>query len=344
LSRFTVSIAGASGYTGLEAIRYLGFHPDIRIGNLYGGISAGKVISDIYPALSRICDVKITSIEELAGETADAVLMGLPHGTSAEAANRLISGGYKGYIIDMGSDFRLRNSDDYKTWYGYDHAFPGLIPHFVYGLTEIYRSEILRAKYIANPGCFASALQLAIAPAIKNGLISGKVHVTGITGSTGSGASPTSGTHFSTRFANVKAYKVLEHQHMAEVNQTLASLSSRPPEVLFVPVSGPVTRGIWLTASFTLKEESAGDDIHHAYRSFYQGAPMVRLRTELPELKAVTGTAFTDIGIIQKGRNVVVGSAIDNLGKGAAGQAIQNLNLMLGLPEERGLIIPPMVF
>jgi LysW-gamma-L-alpha-aminoadipyl-6-phosphate/LysW-L-glutamyl-5-phosphate reductase len=341
LSRFTVSIAGASGYTGLEAIRYLCFHPDVSIGTLYGDSSAGLVISDIYPALKGICDLEITSIDTLKDDRSDAVLLGLPHGKSAEAVSRLLEGGYEGRIIDMGSDFRLRDAGGYPSWYGYEHAYPGLIPHFVYGLTEVYRSEISRAKKIANPGCFASALQLAIVPAVKSGIISGPVHITGITGSTGSGASHSSTTHFSTRFANFRAYKVFGHQHLAEVEQTMADLSGNVPELLFVPVSGPVTRGIWLTASFTLGRD---EDLESLYESFYRGSPLVRFRAGLPELKPVVGTAFTDIGMVQEGRNVVTGVAIDNLGKGAAGQAIQNLNLMLGLPEERGLIVPPVVF
>jgi LysW-gamma-L-alpha-aminoadipyl-6-phosphate/LysW-L-glutamyl-5-phosphate reductase len=341
VSRFTVSIAGASGYTGLEAVRFLSFHPDVAIGALYGDSSAGLVLSDIYQAMKGICDLEITSIELIGDDRSDAILLGLPHGKSAEAASRLIQGGYSGHIIDMGSDFRLRDAGAYPRWYGYEHAYPGLIPQFVYGLTEVYRSAVVRAKHVANPGCFASALQLALVPAVKSGVISGAVHITAITGSTGSGASHSSTTHFSTRFANFRAYKVFEHQHLAEVEQTLADLSGNPPELLFVPVSGPVTRGIWLTASFTLQAET---DLRSRYEAFYQGSPLVRLRDGLPELKPVVGTAFTDIGLVQAGRNVVVGAAIDNLGKGAAGQAIQNMNLMLGLPEERGLIVPPVVF
>lgn len=340
--KFQVSVAGASGYTGMEAVRILHGHPDATIERLYGGKSAGSTFRDLYRGMDTLVDLTILPLAELASDSSDAIFLGLPHGKSAEAVKTLVDAGYKGRIIDMGSDFRLKEPSGYQEWYGREHPYPGLIDSFVYGLTEWYRKEIRLADHISNPGCFATALQLGLIPFVRESLVS-SCDVTGITGSSGSGASPSSGTHFSNRFGNVRAYKVYQHQHIGEVRQSLADFlpeSSGMPEIRFVPVSGPFVRGIWMTLSFQLLQEAdAGEILQEAY---YQ-APLLRLQDELPELKQVVGSAFTDIGYVQQGRDVVVGVAIDNLLKGAASQAVQNFNLMMDLPEEKGLLFPPAI-
>ena len=363
----SISVAGASGYTGMEAIRILHGHPKVNLTRLYGSKSAGTAFSSQYRGMEALVDLPILSFEELASDDSDAIFMGLPHGKSAEAAKTLFDAGYKGRIVDMSSDFRLHDPAAYQKWYGWTHPHPELIERFVYGLTEWYRNDIRRADHISNPGCFASAIQLGLLPFAKAGLVD-SCDVTGITGSSGSGASPSAGTHFSSRFGNVKAYKVYAHQHIGEVNQTLAHQLGvsqagsgetpsatgagvtgagadgfKPdgrslPEVRFVPVSGPFVRGIWMTITFTLLEERRAGDL---LEEEYYNAPLVRLQEGLPELKEVVGSAFTDIGWVQQGRRVVVGVAIDNLLKGAASQAVQNLNLMMDWPEETGLTFPP---
>lgn len=345
----SVSVAGASGYTGMEAIRILHGHPKVNLTRLYGSKSAGIAFSSQYKGMESLVDLPILPFEELASDSSDAIFLGLPHGKSADAAGILFDAGYKGRIVDMSSDFRLQDPAAYREWYGWTHPRPDLIPRFVYGLTEWYRSNIRMAGHISNPGCFASAIQLGLLPFAKAGRVD-SVDVTGITGSSGSGASPSTGTHFSSRFGNVKAYKVYAHQHIGEVNQTLSDQLEKEtdaagrlrgvPDVRFIPVSGPFVRGIWMTLTFSLAEES---DAGELLEEVYYNAPLVRLQEGMPELKQVIGSAFSDIGWVQQGRRVAVGVAIDNLLKGAASQAVQNLNLMMDWPEETGLTTPPLV-
>ncbi len=353
--KITVSVAGASGYTGMEAVRILFGHPKVALTRLYGSRSAGSSLASHYKGMDSLVDLTIQSFDELASDESDAIFLGLPHGKSAEVAKMLFDAGYKGRIVDMSSDFRLKDPAAYEKWYGWTHPHPELIKKFTYGLTEWYRNDIRMADHISNPGCFASAIQLGLLPFAKEGLVS-SCDVTGITGSSGSGASPSAGTHFSSRYGNVKAYKVYQHQHLGEVIQTLADQmgigasidggsgesadTSVLPEVRFVPVSGPFVRGIWMTIAITLKEETHAGNL---LEEEYYNAPLVRLQEGLPELKQVVGSAFTDIGWVQQGRNVVVGVAIDNLLKGAASQAVQNLNLMMDWPEETGLTFPPAI-
>jgi LysW-gamma-L-alpha-aminoadipyl-6-phosphate/LysW-L-glutamyl-5-phosphate reductase len=336
MDKISVSVAGASGYTGMETMRYLLNHPVFIPVNLYGDQSAGKSFDEIHPGFTSILDLNIIPVEQLNNDSSDAVVLALPHGKSALAVKALLDGGYKGKIIDIGSDFRLTTPSDYPFWYGMEHPCPEYLPRFIYGLPEFNRKEIRDADFVANPGCFATAIQMGVMPLARAGL-AGKVHITGVTGSSGSGAAATSTTHFSTRSGNLKAYKVFAHQHMAEVNQNLQKMCVKAPEINFTPVSGPFVRGIWMTLAGEL---NSMEDMQTTFESEYYNAPLVRLRSELPELRYVTGTAMTDIGWRQNDMNFVVGVAIDNMGKGAAGQMIQNLNLMFGLPEETGLLTP----
>lgn len=329
-----VALAGASGYTGMETLRYLQHHPAFEVTRIYGNQSAGATVDSIYPAFTGVYDMTILGLDDLALEDADAVILALPHGKSAEAVYTLLQAGYKGKIIDIGSDFRLKSSEDYLTWYNLKHPHPDLLDQFVYGLPEFNRFALRGSDYVANPGCFATAIQLGLLPLAINGLTS-TVHITGITGSSGSGASASSTTHFSSREANVKAYKVFRHQHLGEVGQQLDLLADKNVTVAFTPVSGPFVRGIWMTISGELNQTC---DLSETFESVYYNAPLVRLRTTLPELKPVTGTAFADIGWQQDRSNFTIGVAIDNMGKGAAAQMIQNLNLMFDLPEETGLM------
>lgn len=337
-----ISVVGASGYTGMETIRLLQHHPYVSVTKLYGAASAGTAFNTHYKAMSGISELSILGLEELPNDTSDAIFLGLPHGKSANVVNTLLEARYKGHIIDMSSDFRLHSPEEYQKWYGWIHPSPHHIPLFVYGLTEWYRNDIRMAQHISNPGCFATAIQLGLLPFATEGLVE-SCDISGITGSSGSGASPSAGTHFSSRFGNVKAYKVLRHQHMGEVRQSLkkqAPANTRIPNIRFIPISGPFVRGIWMTLAFTLNEETHAG---HLLEKAYYNAPLVRLQEGLPELKQVSGSAYTDIGWIQEGRNVVIGVALDNLIKGAAGQAIQNMNLLMEWPEETGLLAPPLI-
>jgi len=332
--RIQVALAGASGYTGMETLRYLQYHPVFEVVRVYGNQSAGNSLDSIYPAYAGVYDMTILPLDDIALENADAVILALPHGRSAAAVYKLLQAGYKGKIIDIGSDFRLKTSEDYLSWYNLKHPHPELLDRFSYGLPEFNRFALRGSDYVANPGCFATAIQLGLLPLAINALTS-TVHITGITGSSGSGASASPTTHFSTRTSNLKAYKVFRHQHLGEVGQQLGILAEKNVSVAFTPVSGPFVRGIWMTLSGELNQTC---DLSEIFESVYYNAPMVRLRSELPELKTVAGSAFADIGWQQDADNFTIGVAIDNMGKGAAGQMIQNLNLMFDLPEETGLL------
>lgn len=339
MTTIKISLAGASGYTGMESLRYLVQHPDFQLDTLYGNESAGKPLDELYPSFADVLDAKVQPLDAVRDDQSDAMVLALPHGKSAAVVATLLNAGYKGKIIDIGSDFRLSHPEDYLTWYGEKHPHPELLDRFVYGLPEFNRAEIRGADYVANPGCFATAMQLGIVPLCVNELTS-TFHVTGITGSSGSGVKPSPTTHFSSRFGNVKAYKVYKHQHLGEVGQHIQKVSGLSPNVYFTPVSGPFVRGIWMTISGSIDKTF---DLSEAFEGSYYNAPLVRLRPSLPELKTVVGAAYTDIGWQQNGDAFSIGVALDNMGKGAAGQMIQNLNLMFDLPEETGLRSPGLV-
>lgn len=328
-----VSVVGASGFAGMEAMRLLLQHPNVELDNLYGHQSAGSSFNELFPSFAGQTDKVIKPMDDLWTDTADVILFGLPHGSSAEPIAKLIRNGFKGKILDMGSDYRLKNRDDYQTYYKMSHPHPELLDSFVYGLPEFFQNEIKSSRYIAVPGCFATAIQLALLPLVQNGC-SKHYHITAVTGSSGSGAKVSNAVHFSHRFGNMKAYKVLGHQHMGEIKQSIQKVSKNHADILFTPVSGPYVRGIWLTISFVMDENH---DLTSIYSKQYGDKSFVRLRKGLPELKNVVGSNFTDIGWQQNGNSVVVGSAIDNLIKGAAGQAIQNLNIISGFDEATGL-------
>jgi len=332
----SLSLVGASGFAGMEFLRLIKQHPNLKLRNIYGFSSAGKQVQDIYPAFVNIYSQQIDDAESVLKDDADIIVFTLPHGKSAEWISQLLKADYKGKILDVGSDFRLQNADDYTKYYSYDHAYPQLLKKFQYGLPEFYKEKIQGSTYVANPGCFATAIQLGLLPLIKND-VSTSYHVTGVTGSSGSGAKLSQGVHFSHRFGNMKAYKVLKHQHMSEMNQSIQFLNKNQPEILFTPVSGPFVRGIWMTASLILSKNISLESL---FQSEYEQDPFIRLNTTLPQLKNVAGSNFVDIGLQQNDNHAVIGIALDNLIKGAAGQAIQNINLMFGLKETTGLLQP----
>jgi N-acetyl-gamma-glutamyl-phosphate reductase common form len=331
-----VSIAGSTGYTGQELVRLLLNHPLARIHRLYGVSSAGEAYSTVIPAFSGLVDQQIESLDDINKEDADVLFLCLPHGESAAVVNSILKVGNKVAIIDLGSDFRFRNAADYTKSYHQEHPAPDFLNKFVYGLPEFNRSQIQDARYVANPGCFATAIQLGILPLVQAGFV-GDYHITGVTGSSGSGNKPSQTTHFSTRFGNLKPYKVLEHQHMGEVYQSIRQLTKVDPLIAFTPVSGPFVRGIWVNISI---RNNHGLDPEEVYASTYYNAPFVRLGDGLPELKNVIGSNFADIGWASDGHALVVSVVIDNLVKGASGQAIHNMNLMFDLPETTGLLAP----
>jgi len=279
-----------------------------------------------------------------AARGADVALLGLPHKVSALHAPAILATGAK--VVDMSGDFRLRDAAAYARYYGAAHPHPEALGTFVYGLPELNRAAIRTARAVASPGCFATTIELGLLPLARAGLLSGVVHVVGMTGSSGSGVAPSAGTHHPVRAVNLKTYKVLEHQHTPEILETLASAGASQVALRFVPVSAPLSRGILVTSFVELPIEIDEATVAKLYDDAYAGEPFVRfVRDRLPEVAAVAGSNYAEVGFTLgaaegASRTLAIVSATDNLIKGGAGQAIQNMNLMLGLPETASLEDP----
>lgn len=302
-----VAVVGAAGYAGAELVRLLLAHPEVELATVASRSRAGQRLDRVHPALLGFTDRVFTPLDLASIATHDAVFLAVPHGTAAPLASGLHDAG-AGCILDLSRDHR--------------HA-----PGWVYGQAEWNRQHLLGATRVAVPGCFATAISLALAPFVDAGLIAGPARVVAATGSTGAGATPSGTTHHPLRFTNLKAYKVLTHQHTPEIKGFLASLGPIDA-VHFVPLSAPIDRGILATCFVQLiRPTDAAEVVTRAYEDH----PAVRVRGESPQLRWVRGTGLCDLSVTQDGTEVVVISAIDNLGKGAAGQAIQCLDLALGL-------------
>lgn len=325
-----VALLHGAGYAGGEIIRLLAGHPLVHLAAVTSRTFAGQPVWKPHPHLRGQTDLVFS--ETIDPATTDAVLIAAEHGQAARAVLDLLDAGYEGVIVDLSADFRFDDARLYPKWFKFDHPAPELLDQFVYGLPEV--NAPYATRYIANPGCFASGLSLSLWPLAQN-LDALHATVTALTGASGSGTRAKATTHFPTRDGNVRAYKVLAHQHLPEVEAVLGPHA----QVAFVPVSGPWTRGIWGTAQVTLPEGIDRDTVARWYEAAYADAACVRLwPDELPELLPVVNTPYCDLGWMLHGRQLVVGFALDNLLKGAASQAIQNLNLVLGLPETAGLI------
>ncbi len=329
-----VAIMHGAGYTGGELIRLLTDHPDVQIAGVTSRAYAGKPVWAAHPFMRGVTTLSFQSPDDADVMDADVVLVAAEHGQGARAVVELLDAGYEGYIIDLSADFRFKDASVYPELFGFQHPAPHLLQNFVYGLPEVTGAYPANTRFVANPGCFATAVTLGLWPLVRR-LDFVDVRVTALTGASGSGARPKPTTHFPTREGNVRAYKVFAHQHQPEIEQTLGT----NVDLSFVPVSGPWTRGIWGTAQVMLDREQETARVGDWFKSAYRGQPLVRLwPDELPELRYSVNTPFCDLGWVVDGRRLVVGFAIDNLLKGAASQAVQNLNLLLGLPDTRGLL------
>ena len=322
-----VGIIGGSGYTAGELIRILMFHPNVTLNFVYSTTNAGKPLSVAHHDL--LGDIEMNFTDSI-NPSVNVVFLCLGHGKSkAFLENNKFESHTK--IIDLGNDFRLT----------YDQNFDG--KSFVYGLPELNKSQIKNANYIANPGCFATAIQLALLPLAKNNLLNNDVHINATTGSTGAGVSPSETTHFSWRSNNMSHYKAFNHQHLGEINQSVNQLQSNyKNELIFVPNRGDFARGIFATL-YTTVEESL-EDIVAKYEEFYKDEPFVTVTTTNINMKQVVQTNKCIISLMKNGNRLLVTSIIDNLVKGASGQAIQNMNLMFGLEESTGLHLKPSGF
>lgn len=322
-----IGIIGGSGYTAGELIRILMFHPHANLDFVYSTTNAGKPLSVAHHDLMGDIEMNFT---DSINPNVNVVFLCLGHGKSISflKENQFAS---HTKIIDLGNDFRLLK----------DKEFEG--KSFVYGLPELNKTNIKNANYIANPGCFATAIQLALLPLAAHNLLSSDVHINATTGSTGAGVSPSETTHFSWRSNNMSHYKAFDHQHLGEINQSINQLqTSYDKELIFVPNRGDFARGIFATLYTTVEADL--EEVVSLYEAFYKDQPFVTVTTTNINMKQVVQTNKCIISIMKKGNRVLITSIIDNLVKGASGQAVQNMNLLFGLEETTGLHLKPSGF
>jgi len=337
-SKLRVAIFGGSGYGGSELLRILLFHPNVELVFVTANEQAGKAVSEVHRNLYGLTDLKFRLAPEDAAELADleCVFLALPHGQAMDVAPRLPA---NVKAIDLSGDFRLRDQKSFAEHYGRAHTAMQAQSEFVYGLTETNREAIRGARLIANPGCFATATLLGLAPLVASGLVSGRVIVDAKTGSSGSGAKAAANTHHPQRMNSFYAYKPFTHQHVPEIEQELGSVGDWNHELIFMTHSLPVSRGIFASIYVETKEKLPEDQLPSLFADFYRESFFVRLVQGSPDINWVKTTNFCDLGFASRGQQVVIFSAIDNLVKGAAGQAVQNMNLMFGLDETTGLML-----
>jgi N-acetyl-gamma-glutamyl-phosphate reductase len=342
-SAYRVGILHGAGYVGRELARLILGHPRLVLGQVTSRTFAGEPLGRVHRALRGQTKAQFSAPADFDAGAHDALFVAAEHGQSVALVDALLEGRYDGAIVDLSADFRYADASHYVAHFGYEHPREDLLERFVYRVPEIHGALPEGAKYVANPGCFATAVQMALWPLAQHAAsLEGATHVTALTGASGSGGRPKPATHFPDRDGNVRAYKVLRHQHAPEIAQTLAAASSQSDsfDFTFVPTSGPWTRGIWGTAQVRLAGGVGASEVAGWFEAAYGDAPLVRLEANaLPELLPVVGTAFADIGWVVEGRDLAVGFAIDNLVRGAAGQAVQNLNAALGLDETAGLTL-----
>ncbi len=318
-----IGILGAAGYTGGELIRVLLNHPEAKIIFANSESNAGNPVSDVHEGLVGETDLKFT--DQMPFDQVDVVFFCFGHGKSeAFLKEHTIPADVK--IIDLAQDFRIKGDHDY-----------------IYGLPETHRDTISKAQHLANPGCFATCIQLALLPALKAGIISGDIHVNGITGSTGAGQKPGATTHFSWRNDNCSVYKTFTHQHLLEINQTVQELApGYDGRVLFIPQRGCFARGIFVTAY--AKCDKSLEEIQQIYNDYYKDAAFTHVVTKSPDVKQVVNTNKAVVYVEKYEDQLLMISCIDNLLKGAVGQAVQNMNLMFGLDETVGLRLKASAF
>lgn len=333
-SRIKIAIFGGSGYGGSELLRILLAHPNAEIVLVTANEHAGKAVGAVHKNLFGLTDLVFENApENLSSIDVDVAFFALPHGQALNLVGKLPS---HTKVIDLSGDFRIDDADVFREFYKLDHAGE-LQSEFVYGLTETNREAIRNAQYIANPGCFATATLLALAPMVKSGLLTGKIVVDAKTGSSGSGAKAAANTHHPQRMNSFYAYKPFTHQHVPEIEQHLNQVGDFQNDLVFMTHSLPVSRGIFASCYLETSVNLTNEDIGNIYKSFYREAFFVRLVDGSPDINWVKTTNFCDIAFHTNGKQIVVFSAIDNLVKGAAGQAVQNMNLMFGLDEATGL-------
>jgi N-acetyl-gamma-glutamyl-phosphate reductase common form len=336
--KLRIGIYGGSGYGGSELLRILLMHPNAEIVFVTANEQAGKRVSEVHKNLSGLTNLSFCAAPEdsEALTDLDCVFLALPHGQAMDVVPNLPA---NIKAIDLSGDFRLSDRERFEQHYGRAHTAMQVQSEFVYGLTETNREAIRGARFIANPGCFATATLLGLAPLVANRLVNGRMIVDAKTGSSGSGARAAANTHHPQRMNSFYAYKPFTHQHLPEIEQELSSIGDWNSELVFMTHSLPVSRGIFSSIYVEANEEQTEEQLHSIFAEFYRDSFFIRLVKGSPDINWVKTTNFCDLGFAARGKQVVIFSALDNLVKGAAGQAVQNMNLMFGLDEKTGLML-----
>lgn len=334
-----VGVVGATGYAGEEVIKILAKHKLVKITELQAVIDKEELFSSIFPAFKGKVDIVCKKPDpEAMAKNIDLVFLGLPHKVSMELVPVFMKAGK--LIIDLSADYRL-SPEVYKVWYGIEHKDKANLPAAVYGLPELYHDAIKKAKLIANPGCYPTSVILGIAPILKEKAVNTDYMIADSkSGVTGAGRKPDLALSFSEVNENLKAYKANEHQHKPEIGKILSEVAGKEIDVIFTPHLIPMNRGILSTIYLRLNKPLDTKTVLEIYRRFYKGKPFVRISDEgkLPQVRDVVGTNYCDIGLKVTGSTLIVVSCIDNLTKGAAGQAVQNMNIIAGFDETEGLV------
>jgi LysW-gamma-L-alpha-aminoadipyl-6-phosphate/LysW-L-glutamyl-5-phosphate reductase len=340
-----VGIVGASGYVGGELLRLLLFHEKVEVAYATSREYEGELVYRVHPNLRKVTDLVFTKPDPaIVAKDCDLVFTAVPHGAAVKLVSKYLEQGVK--VVDMSADARLKEATDYEKWYGFKHADPELLKKAIYGMPELHREEIKNARLVACPGCMATASILALAPIFKANLVDlNKIVVDAKIGSSGSGAKPSLSTHHAERFGVVRSYKPVGHRHTAEIEQELSRLAGEKITVSMSPHAVNMVRGILSTCHVFLNKPVKGVEVWKIYRSMYQDEPFIRLVRDkkgifrLPDPKIVIGSNFCDVGfeLDEHSTRLVALGAIDNLIKGAAGQAVQDMNIMSGFDEREGL-------
>ncbi|WP_284692228.1 N-acetyl-gamma-glutamyl-phosphate reductase [Desulfobaculum bizertense] len=347
--RIPVGLVGVTGYTGMELARLLARHPGLELVRATSRSEAGKTLGDLYPGLGGFpiadCPVSQPDVDDLA-EACALVFLAVPHGTAMDMAAALVAKGVK--VVDLSADFRINSAETYAQWYGLEHRHPELLPDAVFGLPEFNAKDIAGAQLVANPGCYPTSAILGLAPALRESLVLTQgIVIDSKSGTTGSGRKPSVGALYCEVADSFRAYNLGRHRHTPEIEQELGRVAGTELTVSFNTHLLPINRGILSTSYCQLADGVGAEDVRRAYTDAYANCPWVRVLPEgkLPEVRHVRGTMFCDIGLVvdpRTGRLIVV-SVIDNLCRGASGQALANANLMLEQPLDAGLDLAPLV-
>lgn len=327
-----IGIINITGYTGVELARLLHQHPEVELSSVTGRSTAGQKLGEVFPHLA---DIHLTIEAELG--KVELAFSAMPHKDSAQEVIPLINKGIR--VVDISADFRLKDASEYQRWYGFSHPSPQLLKEAVYGLPELHRAQVASARLVANPGCYPTSAILALAPAVKSKLIGADIIIDSKSGISGSGRSLNLGSHYAEANEDTSAYALEGHRHLPEIAQELMGLNPQPPSITFVPHLVPMTRGILSTCYAPLAKKIGEKELKKLYTDFYKDEPFVRVTDAPPHTKHTWGSNICLVypAIDPRTGRLIVISCIDNLLKGAAGQAIQNMNIMLGLPETTGL-------